>query len=417
MTCRVRVIALNKSFPRYHRGERPRTLRQWLSQGPGHLTEKGVIEVLTDINFELKTGEVLGIIGRNGAGKSTLLRLVGGVGMPDSGSIELVGRTGALLELGTGTHPDLTGRDNAIVSGIIAGLSRTQVLERMSEIVRFAELEEFIDSPLRTYSTGMQMRLTFSVIVHSNPEILLVDEVLSVGDMAFQEKCLARIRKLKEAGCTILLATHDLSQVIDICDRCLWLNEGQQTRLGKPNEVINEFQEEMSLKTQAMTPAPRLSDKETERCDTLVLQKNRLGSQEVKIIRVELQDADGQEISSNVTGRPLKVMIHFEAENPVEGAIVGVSISDEKGRVCLEVSSKIVDDTGTSLQGKSEAELNIFGLDMRPDSYFVDVGIYEKDWQYAYDYHWHVYPLEVTTTSRPTDQEPRGTAHKWKIQR
>ncbi len=151
--------------------------------------------------------------------------------------------------------------------------------------------------------------------------------------------------------------------------------------------------------------------------DALVLQKNRLGSQEVKITRVDLRDADGQEISSNVTGRPLNVMIHFEAENPVEGAIVGVSISDEKGRVCLEVSSKIVDDTGTSLQGKSEAELNIFGLDMRPDSYFVDVGIYEKGWQYAYDYHWHVYPLEVTTTPRPIDQEPRGTAHKWKIQK
>jgi lipopolysaccharide transport system ATP-binding protein len=383
-----------------------------LAGGAGRLELDGRIEALSDICFELQPGDVLGVVGRNGAGKSTLLALVGGVGEPDSGRVELEGRIGALLDLGVGGHPDLTGRDNVIVSGIIAGLSKKQVLSKMDEIIGFAELEDFVDSPLRTYSTGMQMRLAFSVIVHADPEVLLVDEVLSVGDIAFQQKCLARIRKLREEGCIVLLASHDLPQVVEICDRALWLEAGRQMLIGEPADVVDAFRDQTSLETRARTPEQVTEGVGGMQSD-LVLNENRLGSQEVKISAVHIQDLEGTEISDIVGGQSMKVILNYEATEAVDGGIFGVSISSAEGAVCLEMSTSGIGDANGALSGKGSVALELFDVDLRPGCYFVDVGIYEREWRYAYDYHWHVYPVQVLATE--TRKEHRSVAHRWSV--
>lgn len=198
---------------------------------------------LKDVSFDVKPGCALGLIGSNGSGKSTLLRLVGGVGKPDSGSIAVRGRVGALLDFGAGFNPDLTGRENVMVGGVISGLTRKEVLKRLDAIVAFAELESFIDNPLRTYSSGMQMRLGFAVAIHTEADVLLIDEVLSVGDHSFQRKCLERIARFKAQGRTIVLVSHDLNMVREFCDDALWLNSGLVMLRGRPDLVIGKYME------------------------------------------------------------------------------------------------------------------------------------------------------------------------------
>jgi len=184
---------------------------------------------------------MVGVIGGNGAGKSTLLRLLGRVGRPDEGSATVYGRVDALLDLGAGFHPDLTGRENVFISGVINGLLRREVAKQFDSIVAFSELEEFIDSPLRTYSTGMQMRLAFAVATHTHPSVLLIDEVLAVGDLAFQRKCLDRIAQFKAEGCTIILVTHDTGLVAKMCDEAVWLHAGRVMAHGPADEVARQY--------------------------------------------------------------------------------------------------------------------------------------------------------------------------------
>jgi lipopolysaccharide transport system ATP-binding protein len=200
---------------------------------------------LNDVSFTVGKGRSIGVIGSNGSGKSTLLRLIGGVGRPDSGQIEVRGHLGALLDLGAGFHPELTGRENAILAGVLNGLTRRQVLARFDEIVAFAEIEEAIDNPMRTYSSGMQMRLGFSVAVHTDPEILLIDEVLSVGDIAFQRKCLDRIGRFKSAGCSIVFVSHDGDTVRELCDEAIWLDHGRLVERGTAADVVGSYSAHM----------------------------------------------------------------------------------------------------------------------------------------------------------------------------
>jgi len=238
---------LGKRFRRY-RKDRPFTLQEALVSGFRRLQPVDWFWALREINFSVPRGEVLGVIGANGAGKSTLLGLIGGVGRPEEGHLEVHGRVGGLLELGAGFHPDLTGRENVIINGIICGLTRHEVDQRFAEIVAFAELEEAINDPLRTYSTGMRMRLGFSIAAHTEPEILLVDEVLAVGDIAFQQKCLDRIRRYQKRGCTILIVSHNTTQVREFCDRVIWLHAGRIQACNGPTLVVNEYEQAMQQK-------------------------------------------------------------------------------------------------------------------------------------------------------------------------
>jgi lipopolysaccharide transport system ATP-binding protein len=220
---------------------RPRTIHEALSRGFRNMGTSEDFWGVRDLSFRAAHGRMLGVVGRNGAGKSTLLRLLAGVDIPDEGSVRTSGRVGALLTLGAGFHNDLTGRENVFISGVVGGLTRAEVRRRFDSIVAFAEVEEFIDSPLRIYSSGMAMRLRFAVAIHMEPEILLIDEVLSVGDQAFSLKCLERINQFKSNGCTIVLITHSLDDVRTMCDEAIWLDGGRLMEQGEPEQVIDAY--------------------------------------------------------------------------------------------------------------------------------------------------------------------------------
>lgn len=202
---------------------------------------RGYFWALSDVSFSVDAGRMVGIMGFNGAGKSTLLRLVAGVGIPDKGRVAINGRLGTILDLGVGINPELTGRENIYVSGVCSGLTRAEVKERFDSIVEFSELGEFLDYPLRTYSSGMRVRLSFSVAVHIEPEVLLIDEVLAVGDLAFQMKCLDRMRTFKKNGCTGLIVSHAPQTVLDMCDDAIWLDRGRVVAYGPAREVVMQY--------------------------------------------------------------------------------------------------------------------------------------------------------------------------------
>ena len=239
-TAAVVVSKLGKQYHRYH-ANKPWTLHEALVRGLERVRPFEKFWALRDVSFEVAPGRMVGLIGPNGSGKSTLLRLIGGVGRPDEGSIDVHRRMNALLELGTGFHPDLTGRENALVNGVIGGLTRREVAAHLESIVSFAELEAFVDNPIRTYSSGMQMRLAFAIAIHTRPEILLIDEILSVGDRAFQRKCFDRIAEFKANGCTILFVTHDTETVRTFCDDVIWLDRGHVVLQGPPGEVVDQY--------------------------------------------------------------------------------------------------------------------------------------------------------------------------------
>lgn len=202
---------------------------------------------LRDVSFEVEKGQSLGVIGRNGAGKSTLLNMVTGLVRPDEGSIEVNGTVAALLELGAGFHADLTGKENLQIYASLVGMTKAQTAKYHDEIVEFAELHDYMDEPLRTYSSGMIMRLAFGVAVHHNADLLIIDEILAVGDAAFQEKCVQRIRKLQQSGHSLLFVSHSPGLVAQFCDTALWLDQGRAMRVGPGSEVTNAYMEFLSL--------------------------------------------------------------------------------------------------------------------------------------------------------------------------
>ena len=256
------VITVNSLGKRYRIGARERyfTLRDRLANAlnapsrwfgsnraetsPGQATH---FWALRNVSFELKEGEVLGLVGRNGAGKTTLLKILSRVTQPTEGSAEIYGRVGSLLEVGTGFHPELTGRENTFLNGAILGMGKKEIARKFDEIVAFAEVDNFIDTPLKHYSTGMQMRLAFAIAAHFEPEILLVDEVLAVGDIAFQKKCLGKMGEVAQAGRTIVLVTHQMNQIRRLCPKAIWIDGGTIRDYGLAGSVINAYEADVLL--------------------------------------------------------------------------------------------------------------------------------------------------------------------------
>lgn len=252
----VSVRHVTKRFRR-HRARPPGTLKsyllgRWRRDGatghpPGHPPDHRMAApaeytwALRDVSFAVERGTTLGIIGRNGSGKSTLLKVIGGILKPDAGEVSVSGNASTLIELGAGFHPDLTGRENVLVNGLILGLRKREIRERFAEIVDFAELAEYIDEPVRTYSTGMYMRLGFSVAMHTNSDIILIDEGLAVGDLAFVRKCVDRLNRFKKEGKTIVVVTHEMNTVKHWCDQGIWLHEGRVLAAGDPDDVVDAY--------------------------------------------------------------------------------------------------------------------------------------------------------------------------------
>ena len=243
MTRAIEVVRASKVYRRYAHRKQFATLKSALVSRSliTNLAPEETFTALNDVTVTVPAGRTLGVIGRNGSGKSTLLKLVAGITKPTSGTVTVAGRVSALIELGAGFHPEISGRENVFINGIMLGLSKREITKRFDEIVEFAELEEFIDAPVKTYSSGMYMRLGFAVAIHVDPDVLLVDEVLAVGDEGFTHKCLDKFAEFKRRGKTILLVTHSLGLVERFCDEALWLDAGRVKGSGDPKRIVGAY--------------------------------------------------------------------------------------------------------------------------------------------------------------------------------
>jgi lipopolysaccharide transport system ATP-binding protein len=268
-----------------------------ISQNDGD--EKNSFWALRDVSFEVEPGEIVGIIGRNGAGKSTLLKILARVTEPTAGRIELYGNANSLLEVGTGFHPELTGRENIFVNGAILGMKNHEIKRLFDEIVAFAGIEKFLDTTVKHYSSGMYMRLAFSVAAHLNPDILIIDEVLSVGDTQFQEKCLGKVQDVAKAGRTVLFVSHNLAAVEHLCGRGIVLEKGALTFVGKQTGAIAHYIESVKQNIDSTL---------TERAD-------RAGSGEVRVTAIEIKDTNGNRLYNAMSGQDVDIYFHFEASS------------------------------------------------------------------------------------------------------
>jgi lipopolysaccharide transport system ATP-binding protein len=355
---------------------------------------------------------MLGVIGPNGAGKSTLLRLLAGVMRPSEGEVVVRGQIGGLLQLGVGFHPDLSGRENVFTNGIVAGLTSQEVAQRFDSIVRFAELENFIDNPLRTYSTGMRMRLGFATAAHTDADVLLIDEVLTVGDLAFQQKCLERIERYKSDGCAVVFVTHSLDEVLEHCERTLWLRGGEVAALGSSDVVIDQYRSEMSDETRRRTP-PAIERSDPAK-DALILNENRFGSLEMEIERVRILDSAGSETEEVHGGSAVSVEISYHAPEPIASPIFSVSISNQNDVHCCDISTESSGLLLPILHGRGRMVLHLERIDLGAGIHFINVGVHERSWAYAYDFHWHVYRLRLLSERRePAVMSP---PRHWELQ-
>jgi len=370
----VIVQGLGKCYARYHT-DRPRTIMEAALRGWRGLRPAEKFWALRDVSFSVEPGQMLGIVGHNGAGKSTLLQLVGSVGHPDEGRIQVNGRIGALLDLGASFHPDLSGRENVFVSAIVAGLTHREVMRRFDAIVEFAQLTAFIDNPVRTYSTGMQMRLAFSVAVHTEPDVLLVDEFLSVGDQTFQSKCLERIAQLKANGCAIVWISHNIKQVQNFCDTALWLSQGRVMEYGDPNQIAIAYASKAETRAYA--------------------QPARTCSGAVEISRVRLLDTHQCSISEINTGEAITIEIEYLSHQRADNSIFSVNISTEDGQIYLNAHTAAAGLTLPLAPGRGKLKLKLARLDLTGGHYYINIGIFPADWGQPHDYHWQRHPLFV----------------------
>lgn len=404
----IQVVGVKKSFVR-HNKLRPRTLKEVFIRRQLDLRKNTDFMALEQVSLEVNSGELVGIIGHNGAGKSTLLRLIGGVGLPDEGQISIHGKIGALLELGAGFHPELTGRENIFVNGIISGLTHQEVARRFADIVKFSELEDSINNPLRTYSSGMQLRLAFAVSVHTSPDILLIDEVLAVGDLAFQHKCLERIEQFRREGCAILIVSHDIAQVRNLCDRAIWMSDGRVVATGEPGGIVDQYERSMLSKTEKLGLVCKPVHPIHSDDDRFI--ENRTGTMEMEIFNIRLLNMVGTPVSKLQNGDALIVEISYVPQNTVQSPIFSVTISDKNGTVCLDINTSQLEMPNIDKQGI--IRVNFERLDLTAGNYFVDVGAYAAGWGHVYDHHWHVYSLSVldTTQSKGILNPP----HQWEL--
>jgi lipopolysaccharide transport system ATP-binding protein len=346
---------------------------------------------LRDVSFSVVQGETVGLVGPNGAGKSTALKLISRIIEPTSGRVAVNGRVGALLELGAGFHPDLTGRENIFLNGSILGLDRARIQSKLDDIIAFAELERFIDMPVKHYSSGMYMRLGFSVAVHTEPEVLLVDEVLSVGDASFQQKCLDRIAGLRRAGVTILLVSHSLTTVQSFCDQAIWFDKGRARDQGKAVDVVmsylgNVAQEEREKEGQATEQAAGSTSDEPKRS---------WGTGKIRLERVELCDGAGISHSIFETGDFMEVRIYYNALERVEEPIFGLAIHHQNGAHICGPNTQLGGLSIPFVEGQGVVAYHIPVLNLLEGSYLISVAAVNKTSTETFDYHDRLYPFRV----------------------
>ncbi len=368
---------------------------------------------LRDVSFSVERGQVVGFIGANGAGKSSLLKLVNGILPPTEGRVVVNGRVSGLLELGAGFHPDLTGRENIYLNGSILGLSRRELDRLFPSIVAFSELDQFIDAPVKHYSSGMYMRLGFAVAIHAQPDILLVDEVLAVGDAPFQAKCMSRILAMKKQGVTILFVTHDMDAVRKLCDQAIWLDESRVRAAGRPDHVIAAYldhvaQEQYAAMYGAEAEGGRQKaeggEVEVENADragagnnSRPVEASRWGTREVELLTVEFLDAEGQRRDAFSTGETFIARLHYHAHHRLERPMFGIAIHDEKGAHVTGPNTVYAGFDIPEVYGHGWVDYIVDDLPLLAGAYLFTAAIYDFWETGAYDHHDKYYSFRVRT--------------------
>lgn len=369
-------------------------------------------KVLRGISFQVRRGEAIGLIGHNGCGKSTTLKLLTRIIYPDKGSITMKGRVSSLIELGAGFHPDMTGRENIYINASIFGLTREEIDRRLGDIIEFSELGEFIDTPVRTYSSGMYMRLAFSVAINVDADILLIDEILAVGDASFQAKCFNKLKQIKAEGTTIVIVSHSLGQIEQFCERSYWIDQGLIRMEGSPRDVHPCYMQYMGTKNHLDAPEnhskedPEEIPKHEETLEPASPKKeqNRWGNRAAIIDKVELIGEQGQNTNTFRTSEKMTIRIHYHAKSATEHAVCGIGL--------FTIDNISVYGTNTELDYQ-QIELNKRGiiyceipkLELVPGEYKLDAALHRED-GFAYDY-WK----EARTFRVYSDQREVGIAH------
>lgn len=408
----ITVDGISKLYRRTTAGHKLRTLKSALVERSlvGGLRPEESIAALRDISFTVPKGQALGLVGANGSGKSTLLKLVAGILRPTSGQVEVRGRTAALIELGAGFHPEISGRENIFIYGAVLGLSRQEIQDRYDAIVEFSGLADFIEEPVKNYSSGMYVRLGFAVAIHTDPEVLLVDEVLAVGDEAFGHRCLRRIEEFLSQGKTLVLVSHSLDLVESTCDRALWIQHGKLKLDGHPRRVIDAYRESVAEdegrahqeakdeRENADTPEPvEAPDPENEPEDEGEVL--RWGSGEARIEHVRLL-ANGEERYNIHTGEDVTLRLETRAHQDLDDAVFGVAISTPRGVEVWGTNTDLAGLTPARLRaGEATVEVHCPGLRLAPGEYLLDVAVHTQDGK-PFDYRRKLLTFSVTAPER-----------------
>ncbi len=372
----INVKNLGKAYKLYP--SRWSRLREWLT--PGGRKQHELKWVLQDINFAVQPGEAVGIIGINGAGKSTLLKLITGTTQPTAGSVQMRGRVAAMLELGMGFHPDFTGRQNAVMAGQLLGFNTDEIADLMPEIEAFAEIGDYIDMPVRVYSSGMQMRLAFSVATAIRPDILIVDEALSVGDAYFQHKSFDRIREFRKQGTTLLIVSHDKASIQSICDRAVLLNAGKVAMEGSPEAVMDYYN--------AM-----LADHQNQEVKQVVCEDGKVqtisGTGEVTIISIALVDDNEKQVEVVDVGQSVRLRIKVKVHESIDRLVLGYGIKDRLGQVVYGTNTHLKEQPLCNLASGEQFQFDIiFAANLGPGSYSVQTALTSCHSHLVNNYEW-----------------------------
>jgi lipopolysaccharide transport system ATP-binding protein len=409
------VEGLSKLYRRFSPGDQLRTLKSALLDGTltRGLAPGAATTALDGISFAVAAGEAFGVIGGNGSGKSTLLKVVAGILKPSAGRVEVRGRLAALIELGAGFHPEISGRENVYINGAVLGLGRREIDRRFDDIVAFSGLAEFIDQPVKTYSSGMYVRLGFAVAVHTDPEVLLVDEVLAVGDEAFAHRCLRRIEEHLAAGGTLLFVSHDLALVEDLCDRVLWLERGRPRLLGEPRRVVDAYrqavaEEEGREHREAKARREGRAPEEVEPGSPAAAEVDdrgeplRWGSRRAEIERARLvagAPGAGAERYHVESGEPVTFEIEARAPEPLTDFVFGVAVATPRGVECWGTNTELAGLEAGRFSGRARIRLVCPSLRLGPGEYLVDVAVHARDGT-PYDYRRKLFAFTVTARDR-----------------
>jgi lipopolysaccharide transport system ATP-binding protein len=333
-----------------------RSPRAWFRSGRQEKMQHVDFWALQDVSFQIEEGDVVGIIGSNGAGKSTLLKILSRITIPTEGRVRIDGRSASLLEVGTGFHQELTGRENIFLNGAILGMARAEISRKFDEIVEFSGVEEFLDTPVKRYSSGMYVRLAFAVAAHLEPEILIVDEVLAVGDAAFQRKCLGKMQSIGQSGRTVLFVSHNAEAVRSLCQRCIWLQDGRLHKDGETYEIIDTYLNSTSNKSRAANPDHGLT-----------------------IQRVVLKNGRGEETSQFRPGEDLIVEIDLNAQKRLDQPCVELGVHGDNGWCCFMADMALDGHRPELLAGSGKLACRFKSLPLTPQSYSIKMSVQTRD--------------------------------------